>query len=128
MRARELLGPLAAWPWRRAPVAAADALEREVVEAKGAPSFQSEAYKTALDKLLEIAFEAGAREERARIAAIAKLPKAERFPRLALNLAVSGSLSGEQAAAALAEAELDLRAELRPPEPPPAESDGRVLH
>lgn len=120
---RDLLGRIAALVWRRPPAA----LDRE--GATEAPSsFPAEAYKLALDRLVETAFEAGGREERARLAAIMRLPGAERFPRLAWGLAVSGVISPTEAFRAFAAAELDALARQQPTELHSTESDGRILH
>lgn len=128
MRARDLLARLTVWRGRREP-SLAQAENRIAADAASVPStFPAEAYKLALDKLVEVAFEAGVRGEQARIATIVRLPSGERFPRLALSLALSGVVTSEQAVEAFAAAESDASARSQPTESPAAESEGRVLH
>jgi hypothetical protein len=101
--------------------------DREAVAA--APtSFPVEAYNAALDRLVKIAFESGARQEQTRITTIVRLPGAERFPRLAINIALSGAVAPEQALETFAAAESDVSSRSQPTEPLAPESDRRVLH
>lgn len=113
-------------PWRRRGAAVARTAN---ADAAVAPStFPIEAYNAALDRLVKIAFESGAREERQRIAAITSLPDADRFIRVALSLALCGVVSPEQAIAAFAAAERDMLARRPPTESSAPEGDARVLH
>jgi len=79
-------------------VSASDSLPASVPAADVAAA--PDAYKVALDKLVQIAFEAGQRQERARVAAILATPSAATFPHLTIDL-VASDLSPEKAAAAL---------------------------
>jgi hypothetical protein len=106
----------------------APAVNPERPAAKAPASFPIEAYKVALDKLVEMARAAGAREEQARIARIVRRPSADRFPRLALSLALLGVITSEQAYEAFAAAESDALARTEPRESRLPVSDGRVLH
>lgn len=118
---RDFLARLAAArTWRLQPAA------RDLKTGAEVPA--SEACKGALNGLVKVAFDAGARAERARLAAILRLPQAARFPRLSMSLALSGVFGVDQALEAFAAAEIDASATPEPTEPPAMESDGRVLH
>jgi len=72
-------------------------------EAVAPATFPAEAYNVALDRLVSIAHETGretgAREERERMASIARLPGAEHWPRLALSIALAEIVRPELASA-----------------------------
>jgi hypothetical protein len=113
--ARDLLGRLIAWLSRRARPPKAVVAEP--------PAFPIEAFNAALDKMVEVAFEAGRRGERARIDAIMSMPLAERFMKLAWRMARSDVVSPEQATQAFDAAEFDAHVLAQP-----IEAEGRTLH
>jgi hypothetical protein len=115
-RACDLLGRLIAWLSRRARPPKADVAETPA-------TFPIESFNAALNKMVEVAVEAGRREERARIAEIMSMPKAERFQGLAWQMARTGVINPEQAAEAFAAAEFDAHVLAQP-----ADGYERVLH
>jgi hypothetical protein len=117
--ARTIICRLNAWRWRRARPPKAVVAEP--------PAFPTAAFNAALNKMVEIAVDAGRREERARIAAIMSLPKAERFLGMAWEMALSGVVSPEQADKAFAAAEFDALARAASDRTTTPETDGRLL-
>ena len=80
-----------------------------------APSFLFEAYRTALDRLLETAVDAGRREERKRIAEVLNAPGVASYPLLAFELAIDGA-SVAQVSAVIARTEVAVQARIHPTE------------
>ena len=126
MRALNLLGRLSPWRWGASLAPGTGARTADPIEASATVPIAM--YNSALDQLVKIAVECGAREERARIATIARLPSAEHFPRLALNLALTGVVTPDQAIEAFGAAARDAFTRERPTRSSPPESDGRILH
>lgn len=120
-RGRDLLRRLMVWCCRHA------SSEQMADAAETPATFPIEGYNAALDRLVEIARESGARQEQARMRSIATLPQAAGFPRMALNLALSGVVTPEQAIEAFAAAESDVLARSQPTEPT-APATGQTIH